>query len=63
MCLCVVYVFYCAAVCLLVILLSVANLIAPIGEHCVPLSLNFTLDTVKGLLVYFNQLYVHYIGF
>ena len=36
-----------------------ADLIATIVEHCVPFGGYFTLDTVKGLFVYFDQFDIH----
>jgi hypothetical protein len=43
------------AVCDLVILFRVANLIATIGKHRMPFGGGFPVDTIKGLLVYFDQ--------
>jgi hypothetical protein len=42
------------AVCDLVILFSMADLIATIGEHRMPFSGYFTFDAVEGLLVNFD---------
>ena len=36
-----------------------ADLIATIVEYCVPFGGYFTLDTVKGLFVYFDQFDIH----
>ena len=47
------------AVCDLVILFRVANLIATIGKHRVPFGGYFTFDAVEGLLVYFDQFDIH----
>ena len=43
------------AVCDLVILFRVADLIATIGKHRMPFRGYFTFDVIKGLLVYFDQ--------
>ena len=40
-----------------------ADLIATIGEHCVPFGGYFTFDTIKGLFVYFDQFDIHDISF
>ena len=40
-----------------------ADLIATIGEHCMPFSSYFALDTIKGLLVDFDQFDIHDISF
>ena len=40
-----------------------ADLIATIGEHCMPFGGYFTFDTIKGLFVYFDQFDIHDISF
>ncbi len=44
----------CVAVYVLVILFSMADLIATIGEHSVPFGGYFAFDAVEGLLVNFD---------
>ena len=50
------------AVCDLVILFRVANLIATIGKHRMPFGGDFTFDVIKGLFVYFDQFNIHNIS-